>query len=66
VTAPKFRVGIDVGSTTVKAVVVDAQSDEVLWKDYRRTRRVRSRLCWIFCSGWRRRSALHRTTAACS
>jgi predicted CoA-substrate-specific enzyme activase len=36
VTAPKFRVGIDVGSTTVKAIVADAQSDEILWKDYRR------------------------------
>ncbi len=35
-TAPKFRVGIDVGSTTVKAVVMDAQSDEIVWKDYRR------------------------------
>lgn len=34
--APKFRVGIDVGSTTVKAVVVDVQIDEILWKDYRR------------------------------
>jgi len=36
VTAPKFRVGIDVGSTTVKAVVVEAQSDAIVWKDYRR------------------------------
>jgi len=36
VTAPKFRVGIDVGSTTVKAVVVDAETDSVVWKDYRR------------------------------
>ena len=35
-TAPKFRVGIDVGSTTVKAVVVDAETDALLWKDYRR------------------------------
>lgn len=34
--APKFRAGIDVGSTTVKAVVVDAATDAVLWKDYRR------------------------------
>ncbi|MCA9671469.1 MAG: CoA activase [Myxococcales bacterium] len=29
-------VGIDVGSTTVKAVVVDPVSDEILWKDYQR------------------------------
>jgi predicted CoA-substrate-specific enzyme activase len=36
VTSPGFRVGIDVGSTTVKAVVVDAETDALLWKDYRR------------------------------
>ena len=29
-------VGIDVGSTTVKAVVVDPQSREILWSDYQR------------------------------
>ncbi len=33
---PKFRVGIDVGSTTIKAVVIDASTDAILWKDYRR------------------------------
>src|ERR1700752_775167 len=32
----KFLVGLDVGSTTVKAVVVDAGSDKVLWQDYQR------------------------------
>src|SRR5882762_8992146 len=32
----KFMVGLDVGSTTVKAVVVDAGSDAVLWQDYQR------------------------------
>jgi predicted CoA-substrate-specific enzyme activase len=32
----KFLAGVDVGSTTVKAVVVDAQSGAVVWKDYRR------------------------------
>jgi predicted CoA-substrate-specific enzyme activase len=32
----KFLVGLDVGSTTVKAVVVDAASDHVLWQDYQR------------------------------
>jgi activator of 2-hydroxyglutaryl-CoA dehydratase/predicted nucleotide-binding protein (sugar kinase/HSP70/actin superfamily) len=31
-----FLVGLDVGSTTVKAVVVDAASDRVLWQDYQR------------------------------
>jgi activator of 2-hydroxyglutaryl-CoA dehydratase/predicted nucleotide-binding protein (sugar kinase/HSP70/actin superfamily) len=29
-------IGIDVGSTTVKAVVVDPQSHEILWGDYQR------------------------------
>jgi predicted CoA-substrate-specific enzyme activase len=32
----KFMVGLDVGSTTVKAVVVDATTDEILWQDYQR------------------------------
>ena len=32
----KFFVGLDVGSTTVKAVVVDAATDKVLWQDYQR------------------------------
>src|SRR5437763_9720838 len=32
----KFMVGLDVGSTTVKATVVDASSDEILWQDYQR------------------------------
>jgi predicted CoA-substrate-specific enzyme activase len=36
VTASRFRVGIDVGSTTVKAIVADAENGEILWKDYRR------------------------------
>jgi predicted CoA-substrate-specific enzyme activase len=32
----KFLVGLDIGSTTVKAVVVEAASDQVLWQDYQR------------------------------
>src|SRR5579883_2982579 len=32
----RFLVGLDVGSTTVKAVVVDAATDQVLWQDYQR------------------------------
>src|SRR6266480_1777963 len=32
----KFMVGLDVGSTTVKAVVVNAATDEILWQDYQR------------------------------
>ena len=29
-------IGLDVGSTTVKAVVVDPVTDQILWKDYQR------------------------------
>src|SRR5580692_2914649 len=32
----KYLVGLDVGSTTVKAVVVDAATDQGLWQDYQR------------------------------
>ena len=32
----RFMVGLDVGSTTVKAAVVDAETDEILWRDYQR------------------------------
>lgn len=32
----KFMLGIDVGSTTVKSVLVDAGTDKVLWQDYQR------------------------------
>jgi predicted CoA-substrate-specific enzyme activase len=32
----RMMVGLDVGSTTVKAVVIDAQTDEILWQDYQR------------------------------
>jgi predicted CoA-substrate-specific enzyme activase len=32
----KLFVGLDVGSTTVKAIVVDAATDEILWQDYQR------------------------------
>src|SRR5438874_2237306 len=28
--------GIDVGSTTVKVVVVDGETDDILWQDYQR------------------------------
>jgi activator of 2-hydroxyglutaryl-CoA dehydratase/predicted nucleotide-binding protein (sugar kinase/HSP70/actin superfamily) len=31
-----FLIGMDVGSTTVKAVVQDAATDEILWSDYQR------------------------------
>src|SRR5215471_4034675 len=32
----QLLVGLDVGSTTVKAVVVDADTDAILWQDYQR------------------------------
>lgn len=32
----RLMVGLDVGSTTVKAIVVDAVTDEILWQDYQR------------------------------
>jgi activator of 2-hydroxyglutaryl-CoA dehydratase/predicted nucleotide-binding protein (sugar kinase/HSP70/actin superfamily) len=32
----KFSVGLDVGSTTVKACVLDTASDTVVWQDYQR------------------------------
>ena len=33
---PNYLVGLDVGSTTVKAVVVDDASDRIVWSDYQR------------------------------
>jgi len=32
----QFRIGFDLGSTTVKAVVVDEATDSIVWQDYRR------------------------------
>ena len=32
----RFMVGLDIGSTTVKALVVNAATDEILWQDYQR------------------------------
>lgn len=34
--APHLYIGLDVGSTTVKAVVVDVRDDRILWQDYQR------------------------------
>jgi predicted CoA-substrate-specific enzyme activase len=31
-----YSVGLDVGSTTVKAVIVDAATDQIIWRDYQR------------------------------
>jgi predicted CoA-substrate-specific enzyme activase len=35
-TKQDLLIGMDVGSTTVKAVVVDAVTDRILWRDYQR------------------------------
>src|SRR5580698_1315761 len=32
----RYMVGLDVGSTTVKAIVSDNTSDQVIWQDYQR------------------------------
>ena len=32
----KYSVGLDVGSTTVKACIVDVASDQIVWQDYQR------------------------------
>ena len=32
----QFLVGLDVGSTTVKAIVVEAATDKTIWQDYQR------------------------------
>src|SRR3954468_18506759 len=34
--AKNFLIGMDVGSTTVKAVVIDAATDQMVWSDYQR------------------------------
>jgi activator of 2-hydroxyglutaryl-CoA dehydratase/predicted nucleotide-binding protein (sugar kinase/HSP70/actin superfamily) len=36
VSAPNYLIGLDVGSTTVKAVAVDEATDQILWSDYQR------------------------------
>jgi predicted CoA-substrate-specific enzyme activase len=32
----RYRVGLDVGSTTAKAVVIEAETNRILWQDYQR------------------------------
>ncbi|MDX9972698.1 MAG: BadF/BadG/BcrA/BcrD ATPase family protein [FCB group bacterium] len=41
-------VGLDVGSTTVKAVVVDPATEEVVWRDYRRHETRQPEICLDF------------------
>ncbi len=46
-----YGVGLDVGSTTVKAVVIDAETDGILWHDYQRhdTRQPEKLLEFLHC-----------------
>jgi len=48
-TPPALLIGLDVGSTTVKAVVVDAANDAILWQDYKRheTRQAEKTLAFL-------------------
>jgi sugar (pentulose or hexulose) kinase len=32
----QYFLGLDIGSTTVKAVAIDAATDAILWSDYQR------------------------------
>src|ERR1051325_7663863 len=32
----RFMVGLDVGSTTVKAIVAERETDQIVWQDYQR------------------------------
>src|SRR5260370_33804709 len=32
----RYRLGLDVGSTTVKAIVAESQTDKIVWQDYQR------------------------------
>ncbi|MCI0343249.1 MAG: acyl-CoA dehydratase activase-related protein [Planctomycetales bacterium] len=43
-------IGLDVGSTTVKAVVVDPTSDKMLWQDYQRHETKQPEKCLEFLS----------------
>ena len=44
----KLLIGLDVGSTTVKAVVVNPENSVILWQDYRRHETCQSQVCLDF------------------
>ncbi len=46
----KLYIGLDVGSTTVKAVVVDPVQDQILWQDYQRHETKQPEKCLEFLS----------------
>ena len=61
-----FLIGMDVGSTTVKAVVIDAATDEILWRDYQRHDTKQPEKVLEFCKrfeteidGFQRRTLAH-------
>ena len=43
-------VGVDVGSTTVKAVVLDPSTREMLWSDYQRHQTRQPENCLLYTS----------------
>jgi ribulose kinase len=49
----QLLVGLDVGSTTVKAVVVDAETDTILWQDYQRHETRQLEKCSSFWNAWK-------------
>jgi len=44
----RYFLGMDVGSTTVKMVVVDSKNDEILWQDYQRHETKQPEKFWNF------------------
>ena len=54
-------IGIDVGSTTVKAVVVDPETKEILWSDYQRHQTKQAELVLEFLERIARRVPEHPT-----
>ena len=44
----EVMIGLDVGSTTVKAVVMDPTTNEILWKDYERHQTKQPEKCFEF------------------
>ena len=59
-------VGLDVGSTTVKAVVVNPADDKILWQDYQRHDTKQPEKFSNSSSAWKRKSASSAATAAFS
>ena len=51
----QFFVGLDVGSTTVKAIVVDAATDKTIWQDYQRHETRQPEKVLEFCAAWKRK-----------